>query len=183
MSQSGKKKSTYEKRKEARYNPYIDGVKNEYGEEVIRPLTQQEKEILEKFNQEFVDASFTDNNLHDCLIEENKNKLRNLRRRLKKAKDKIAKLRLTGYTNSSGEERVRIKNGKIERDSELNRWIKRYYDISNEIYNLDIKYQIHRSNNMRSLDVMNFKNKISYLEDLKLDQSYLNEFIDQSSDE
>ena len=47
---------------------YVDGVKNKKdGEHVIRPLNEEEKEWLNKFNGEYYGASFDkndDNNLH-----------------------------------------------------------------------------------------------------------------------
>lgn len=43
---------------EIEQNQYINGVKNENGETVIRELTHSEKDWLNRFNEEFVNANF-----------------------------------------------------------------------------------------------------------------------------
>lgn len=51
---------------------YINGVRNEDGELVMRPLTDEEKEFLNKFYQETVNANF----LHDPELKSLHNKIK-----------------------------------------------------------------------------------------------------------
>lgn len=146
MSQSERKKSPQEKRKEARYSPYTKGVKNDYGETVIRPMTNEEKQFLEKFNQEFVDNNFTETNLHDDLIEKSAKEVASIKKQLNKLKSEFKKLNNTGYVNAKGEERIALKQAtnKNQRDKDsIQKEIRRLKDL---LIDKDIKANINHSN-------------------------------------
>ena len=53
---------------------YVDGVRNEHGEMVMRPLKQEEKDFLNKFNEEVVNTNF----LHDKELRDIHNKIKSL---------------------------------------------------------------------------------------------------------
>lgn len=204
MSQSEKKKSTYEKRKEARHSPYAKGVRNENGDAVIRALTPEEQEFLEKFNQEFVDGTFTENNLHDPLIQANKKEIKRIKASLNRARKRLKTLSLTGYTNASGLERIAIKANKDAKNAEISKLQEKIRLLKDRLSELDIKANIYHTDYARSEDVMNFKNRLYYLEEkgksskvtetledlysrkelwLEFNQSHLDEFIDDTTDD
>lgn len=67
--------------------PYAKGVTNEYGEQVIRPLTQEEKEWLNKFIQETEHVNFQKTEQ----IEKEREDYKTLRREYKELKDKFSR--------------------------------------------------------------------------------------------
>ena len=76
-------------------NRYMDGVKNEHGQTVIREMSEEEKQWLNKFNGEYYNGSFNEDdskNLHQTLatkeeIESHRDMIRELKSELKYTKD------------------------------------------------------------------------------------------------
>lgn len=162
MSKS-EKKSTFQKRKEARYSPYAKGVKNEFGETVIRSMTKEEKAYLDRFNNEFVDGTFSeDGNLHDGLVEANAVEVRKIRNKIKKISNTLKKLDATGYTDSSGENRLEIANKARKHRIKLEQQRR---DLKDKLSELDVKASIRHSDYARSTDPLNFSNFRSFNHD------------------
>lgn len=94
-ARSTKKGRHYQK--EIVETPYLNGVKDNDGNIVIRPLDQEEFEFLEKFNNEFVFGNFerdgsgniTENNLHYELVNGTEEHVKALKDRIKDVRDKL----------------------------------------------------------------------------------------------
>lgn len=138
-------------------SPYTDGVYNEYGEQVIRPLTKEEEEFRLKFNREFVLGEFEENgNLHDDIITNNEDKVNQLLKEKKRINSLLRSLTLkTGYRKMSGEERKSYKKDKARLDK-----IKSLYselmEIENKLDSLKIVSNIVNSNYASRRDYMSY---------------------------
>lgn len=143
------KKSTFNKRKEVRYTPYINGVRDEDGNIVIPPLTEEEKEFIEKFNKEFCDARFNndESDLHYEMITENKEAVKKATDRLRVVSKLIRKAD-NGYREMNGEERLEYKEFKLS-------LFKEREALQEELSKINIKGNIEKDNNRRSVDVSN----------------------------
>lgn len=129
---------------------YVDGIKNKKGEEVIRPLTEEEKDWLNKFNAEYYGADFDsdyENNLHQDLaspevIAELKSKLKEARLLCNKLYHKINygnKKKLVSETELENKytEALKVKN-----------------DIEDTLEVLQVKKSCSDANNSRNRDLM-----------------------------
>lgn len=153
------KKSSYNKRKEIKYTPYIEGVFNEDGEMVIPALSEEERDFINKFNKEFGDASFNNDetDLHHEMIQKNKEAVKKASDRLRVVSKLIRKTD-NGYREMSGEERLEYKEFKLSlfREREA---------LQEELSEINIKGNIEKDNNHRSVDVYN-SNRTTKIADL-----------------
>lgn len=143
------KKSNYNKRKDLSYAPYTNGVVDENGEQVIRPLTSEEKEFLDKFNKEFVNASFNNDetDLHYKLIKANASKVATLKKEFKRISKEVRKWD-NGYREMNGQERADYKEYRKALFIKKNQ-------ILEELEKVDYKKVIEASNYNRGVDISN----------------------------
>lgn len=196
-----KRKSTYNQRKEARFSPYQNGVKDANGHCVIRPMTQEEIDYLERFNRTEVDSTFTEDSPHNILIEKYKKELAYLKRVKTRVKNRIKKLSNTGYVKAKN--RKEIKQNKSMNDLKIKELYIKLREVEDKIRGIDIKAQIEHNNYARREDTMNYATRIrdGFEEDnilsefdkkeqvldlvdiLKLNNTNLKELIDDTSDD
>lgn len=150
-------KKFYE-RNELLESNYTDGVYNEYGELVIRPLTEEEEAFRKKFNSEFVLGKFENsNNLHDELIKSNEYKLKELKKERSKLRKTIRQLsRNSGYKRLSGKQKEIYRNDTV-RINEILSLYEKLLEITKSIEELDIVGNIRNSNYASRRDFMSYK--------------------------
>lgn len=142
-------KSSYRKRKDLKFAPYTNGVKNQDGEEVIRPLNEDELEFLAKFDKEFVDASFNNDSsdLHYKMIKDNAKEVKRLKKAVKQVSAEVRKVD-NGYREMNGEERIKYKEYRKELFIKKN-------ELVAQLEKVNIKGSIEANNYSRSTDVSN----------------------------
>lgn len=158
---------------------YVYGVFDENGNEVIRPLTKEEREFYNKFNNEFEKGFLsTPDLLHSEMIEERKETIEDLLIKKESLKEQIKKLSATGFTKSSGEKRLKIKNEKMDRDEKIRELTNSLRELNESIEEMDVKKNINRKRYARRNDPMSRPNFRDYsvefeqIEDLE-DDYYL----------
>lgn len=145
------------------HTPYIDGVTNQDGEQVIRPLSKEEKEFINKFDNEFGNAAFNNDptDLHYKLIQDNKSEVKRLKLKLKKVSAEIRKFTHgegNGYREMSSEERLDYK------EYQKNLFLKKN-DIAQQLEKVNVRGNIDNSKNGRRKDVSN-SSRTSNISDL-----------------
>lgn len=165
-----KQTSTFEKRKNVTENSYINGVlssdKTTY---VIRPLNKEEKEFLEKFNKEYGEGRFNDDetDLHYDLIVKHEEEVTKLKKEKVKLGKRIKEIKsFSGWRKMNSEERKDHKAKLEERNEEIRQIVIRRYQIAERLAEIDIKGSIYKDDKNRSHDPLNFKNRLVYLSDL-----------------
>jgi len=145
------KKSSYNKRKDLAFAPYVDGVYNEDGEMVIRPLNEEEKAFYDKFNNEFVNASFNNDStdLHHALIKANAKKVKSLKKELKRISKEVRKAD-NGYREMDSQQRIDYKEYRKTLFIKKNK-------ILEELQKIDYKKVIEANNYSRGVDISNSK--------------------------
>lgn len=132
-------------------NPYINGVKGQNEEVVIRPLTEDEFNWLEKFNQEFVEGNFerdsesniTPNNLHFDLIQQTEDRTADLKAQIKEVAAKLSE------TNGYREMHDRKSYWKYKKNL-----YKEHVKLTEELEKVNITGNIHNDKYARRFDVM-----------------------------
>ena len=107
-------KKPYDKKlKDLASTPYMNGVTNSDGEQVIRALTQEEQDFINRFNNEFTNASLTNTpqDIHYELIKASEKAVKKLKKEFKQVSDKLRKVD-NGYREMNGEERLDYKEYK-----------------------------------------------------------------------
>lgn len=131
---------------------YIDGVRNEKGEMVIRPMNEEEKKWLDDFYGEHLNASFTENPLMDTRSDEERESIKKELKRVKKE--------LNGIQKKINEFQVGI--NQLEDAKTL---LEEEYK---ELYSMDVKKQVYDENNARNRCLYNHAKKRGKL--VKLNQ-------------
>lgn len=176
MKKSGKKRR-YFKRKELSYTPYLNGVKDHTGKVVIRPLTEEEKALLEQFNNEFVIGKFDEDPLHKDIIKKNKRKINKLQREDKTLLDELNELTTnTGYTKLSFPEKLNYREDTERRQNRVGEIQKRRREINDLIHELDVIKSINASNYSYKNDIMNKESMRDHNYDCDMEYSTLDDF-------
>lgn len=117
---------------------YINGMESitNSKEEGIRPLTDEEKDYLNSFYGEYVNASFTDKPLMKT-SKKNQNKIKTLKKEMEDLENKISKL------------------DPIKDMKERNPLSRRLVGIKSEIVELDAKKDSYNRNNARNRCILN----------------------------
>lgn len=112
---------------------YIDGVYDEKGNQLIRPLNEEEKAWLDKFYSESVGAAFSkSDNIHKTLSKEEKNRLK---KRIKQLRERVSELRKDYNGHILRLKEIKVEVSKIQEDIEKinkNNGTKICYDANNQ---------------------------------------------------
>lgn len=143
-----------EYQKDLRSNPYVNGVRDSEGNNVIRPLNEEERLFLEKFNNEFVEGDFkrdsdnniTEDNLHYHLI--NSDKIKEIKDKIKEVGDELRK------TNNYREMNDRKAYWKYKKNL-----YKQYDSLKEELKTVDISGEIYNNKYARRFDTMAYLGK------------------------
>lgn len=125
----------------------------------IRPLTDEEKDYLNEFYGEYINASFGEDNLMQT-PEENKTKIKELQIEYEILENEIKDL------------------DPIENMSERNEMARRMVDIKSEIVELDYKKDSYNRNNARNRCLLNkgkLTNNLEFRSWEEFDQNTINE--------
>lgn len=163
--------NTFNKRKELLDTPYVNGVKSVDGRnEGIRALSKEEKDWLDKFNDEFVNGNFSKDktDLHYSLIKKNEQKLARAKDALKRVNEKISKKLKRGvFKTLPSRERAYYRAYRkrlTERKEALKRkifeldFIKRSYQSDNQRYTDPLNYKGYRSINILDISIPDMEN-------------------------
>lgn len=154
------------------HNPYIDGVKGVDGDIALRPLNEEEIKFLNKFNREFNNAEFNNDNsdLHFEMIENNKKTISELKNKIKHVSELLRKSD-RGYRKMNSEERIAYKQQRIE-------WFKEKSELIEQLEAIDSKGNIQKSKYNRRFDLANSK-RTSNITDLS--GNYFNHVENEST--
>lgn len=155
------KKSNYNRKKDLIGESYTKGIKGFDGEQAIRPLNEEEKAYLEKFNDEFINGNFVKDgtDLHHNLIEDNKKEIKSLKRKLKKVNNELNDDN-SGWRTMNGEEREAFSRRKEELHLMKN-------DLKGRLSEIDVLTMIRANNYSRGMDVSNYPNRTVKIADLE----------------
>lgn len=123
---------------------YVDGVFDNEGNRLIRALTEEEKDWLDKFYSEHVNASFSEDNIHTILPEEKRQRIKN---QIKQYKEEVKEIQKEINT-------LTIKKNLLE-------------DEIKELKEKDYKTQCYDANNSRNRCLYNMARKTGKLTKLK----------------
>jgi hypothetical protein len=119
---------------------YANGVYDESGAQVMRPLSSDEKKWLNEFYGEYVNASLPEgNSMHERAT--NKARVRGLNAKLNGLRDK--------YQDSTSEERVGITREIVE--------------TKDDLHYADLKKNVYGANNARNRDLYNVMHRTGKL--------------------
>lgn len=152
-------KSTFEKRKDLLEEDYSDGVVGVDGKVAIRPLNEDEKAWLEKFNDEYVHANARGKKgeIHYDLIRKSKRKVSKIKKEIKQISKQL-RIMNNGYREMNSEQRTKYK-------AERKALIARKSLLTERLKEVDHLGNIRRNNYARSCDVSNFKKFVSNIGD------------------
>jgi hypothetical protein len=154
QKRNNKNINTFHKRKDLLDTPYVNGVKSVDGrKDGIRPLNQEEKDWLDKFNNEFVNGNFNKDktDLHYSLIKKNEQKLARAKEALKRVNEKMAKKLKRGvFKTLPSRERAYYR-------AYRKRLVERKEALKRKIFELDFIKKSYQSDNQRYLDPLNYK--------------------------
>lgn len=153
-------KSTFEKRKDLLEEDYTNGVHGLDGKLAIRPLTEEEKEFLNKFNNEYVNANATGKKgeLHHDLIKKSKRKVSKIKKEIKEISTELRVIN-NGYREMNSEQRLEYK-------TKRNALLARKSLLVSRLEEIDVLGNIRRNNYARSCDISNFKKFVTNISDL-----------------
>ena len=153
-------KSTFEKRKDLLEDDYINGVVGVDGKIAIRPLNQEEKEFLEKFNNEYVNANASGKKgeIHYELIKKSKRKVSKIKKEIKEISTELRVIN-NGYREMNSEQREAYK-------AKRKALIARKTLLVGRLEEIDVLGNIRRNNYARSCDISNFKKFVSNISDV-----------------
>lgn len=152
-------KSTFEKRKDLLEEDYINGVVGVDGKVAIRPLNEEERAFLDKFNDEYVHANARGKKgeIHYELIKKSKRKVNKIKKEIKEISKKLRVLN-NGYRLMNSEERRTYKE-------ERRNLIARKSFLTEKLKEVDYLGNIRKNNYARSCDVSNFKKFVANIGD------------------
>lgn len=148
------KNASKKKNKDHLNSPYKDGILNSDGEMAIRPLTEEERNWLDKFNNEYIKATFNNDetDVHHNLIKENEKKVLKLKKQLKNVSKKL-RVCNAGYRTMNSEEREVHKNN-------IKALLLRKNEIKEQLALCNVKGITEANKYARSVDISNSKRTI-----------------------
>lgn len=155
------KKSNYNRKKELIGKSYVNGIKDEDGNYAIRPLNEEEKAFLEKFNEEFVTANFNKDktDVHYPLIKKNRKEVRLLRQTLDKISQELR-------NDTSGWRDMNSVDRKAFRKKKKKLYLKKVA-IEEKLQDFDIIGTANKNNYARGVDVSNYPKRTVKIADLE----------------
>lgn len=155
------KKSNYNKKRNLIGKSYVNGIKNEDGEQVIRPLNESEIEFLNKFNEEFVNRNFQkdETDVHYPLIQQNKKEVRKLKRKLGKVNNELTD-DSSGWRKMNSEEREAFSIRKRELHLQKN-------ELKAKLIEIDVIGTAIKNDYSRGVDVSNYPKRTVNISDLE----------------